>query len=376
MASTHSAHLERWLGQSETQRLSDAMRGWYGPPIAVDGVPGAVYATGDGDFIGECRAGFEMSALDRGQDILRRLKRGFRVAADPLRNRGRVNAGFSSLSDLIAEATVGGKRQELAFNKAGTTGVVSVTNSLWRVGNHPVAGAAAGAAPGGTVPTDATTGAIFFNNPGTGGDTTHITTGFALASVAANTLLLYDRIFAVAKTMNSTATEAVTGVPTRYQSTTPGAVDSAEGNFLFIETGTALPATAHNWTVCQYTDQGGATAVTLPSVTGNASAIINRLDMPASQWFCPLATGDAGVKALTQMQCSAAVATGAIDFVIGHPIAWMSCPVANMVCVMDGINSAFNLARVFDDAALALLEVAKSAVTATTYTGSVTLVAG
>jgi hypothetical protein len=374
MPSVNASRLDRWLGRENTEHVSGLMADWYGPPIALHGVPGAVYATKGGDFVGDLRAGWEATAFDRARDVLRRMERAVRVASNP--RRARLHAGFASLSDLIAEATVGGKRQELLFNKVGTTGVVSVTNSLWRVGNHPPAGAASSAAPGGIAPTDATTGAIPFQNPGTGGDTTHVTTGFSLATVAANTLLLYDRIFGVAKTMNSTATEAVTGLPSRYQSTTGGAVDSAEGNFLFIEVGTALAATAHNWTVCQYTDQGGTTAVTLPSVTGNASAIINRLDMPAGSWFCPLAAGDTGIKALTQMQCSAAVATGAIDFVIGHPIAWMPCPVANMVCVMDGINSAFNLARIFDDAALALLEVCKPATTATTYNGAVTLVAG
>jgi hypothetical protein len=177
--------------------------------------------------------------------------------------------------------------------------------------------------------------------------------------------------------MNSTATESVTGVPTRYQSTTGGAADSAEGNFLFVEVGgTALAATAHNWTTCLYTDQSGNTGATLPSLTGNSAAIVRRLDHPTSQWFAPLATGDTGIQQLDQMQCSAAVATGVVNFVIGHPLAWLPCPVVNMVCISDGLNSAFNLARIFDDAALAFLEVSKPATTATTYTGSFTTVAG
>jgi len=44
--------------------------------------------------------------------------------------------------------------------------------------------------------------------------------------------------------------------------------------------------------------------------------------------------------------------------------------------VTDGINSAFNLARIFDDAALAFLEVCKPATGATNYAGSFTTVAG
>jgi hypothetical protein len=76
------------------------------------------------------------------------------------------------------------------------------------------------------------------------------------------------------------------------------------------------------------------------------------------------------------MQCSASVATGLINFVIGHPIAWMPCQIAGVMCVADGLNTSFNLARIFDDACLAFLEVIKPATTATTYTGSFLTVAG
>jgi hypothetical protein len=89
----------------------------------------------------------------------------------------------------------------------------------------------------------------------------------------------------------------------------------------------------------------------------------------------PLAAGDSGIKNLTQMQCSALVATGTIDFVIGHPIAFMPCPIANIVCTLDGIYTAFNLTRIYDSACLSLLEMPKTATTATTYSGQVTMVA-
>lgn len=373
MRPVSSSRLERWLGLDMVEHLSVAMRGWYGPPVALAGVPGRVLAHSDGDFSGDLRAGWEATWLDHAEDWRRRFQRGLRIATSP--RRVQLNTGFASLSDLIAEATAG-KRREFQFQKAGATGVANVTNSLWGLGNTPPAGANASAAPGGDAPTDTTTGAFFFTNP-TNPDTQHFVSGFPLASVAGNTLLLYDRIFQVNKTMNSTATEAVTGVPTRYQSTTAGAIDSAEGNFLFAEVGgTALAATAHNWTTCLYTDQSGNGSSTLPSLTGNSGAIVRRLDHPTGQWFAPLASGDTGIKELDQMQCSAAVATGVVNFVIGHPIAWMPCPIANLVCIADGINTAFNLVRIFDDAALGFLEVCKSATTATTYTGSFTTVAG
>lgn len=374
MRSTHSGRLERWLGTEALAHVSTAMDGWYGPPILVGGVPGGVHATGDGDFVGPIRGGGFASFADYAAEQLvirqKRAMRGYRRWAE--KQQRMYSAGFSSLSDLIAEATAG-KKLDFLFQKAGTTGVVAATNSLWRVGNQPAAGAAAAAAPGGTVPTSATTGALPYTNPASG-DTLHFVRADVSTS-AVGTLLLYDRLFAVAKTMSSTAAQAVTGTPSRYTNTTSGQPDSAAGNFLFIECGTALSSTAHNWTVCTYTDQNGNTGATLPSVTGNSGNIVNRLDMPTSTWFCPLASGDTGINSLTQMQCSASV-TGAIDFVIGHPIVILPVNIANMVSVISGINSEFSLTRIFDDACLAFLELTKPATTAATYNGMFTAVAG
>jgi hypothetical protein len=314
------------------------MKDWYGPPIPLIGCPGELHVHAGGDVTGTIAGG-----------------------------------GFTSFNDLVAEATAG-KLRTWSFQKAGATGVVGVTNSLWGLGNHPAAGANASNAPGGDAPTDATTGAFLLDNVST--DTRHITAAAVSASVAGQSLLLYDRIFQVNKTMNSTATEAVTGVPTRYQSTTATAADYIGGNFGFVEVGgTALASTAHNWTVCTYTDQANA-ASTLPSLTGNSGAIVRRLDHPVQQWFAPLETGDVGIKAWTQMQCSAAVATGVINFVIGHPIAWMPIPIVNLMCLQDYVRVTFAMERIFDDAALAFLEVMKPATTATTYNGTFQAVHG
>lgn len=369
--SVNASRLERWLGKNELESISNSMKDWYGPPIALQGVPGKVFAHRGGDFRGELRAGYEASALDRAGDILRRIKRGFRRASKL--NATKLNAGFTSLSDLIAEASAG-KRYEYQFQKVGTTGVVGFTNTLWFVGNSPAAGAAAAGIAGGTAWTDASTGGHAFTNP-TGGDTQHFVMGGASASVVANTLLLYDRLFSVTFNIAITTAEAVTGVPTRYQSTTASAADYIGGNFVIPEIRTVLPATAHNLTTCLYTDQAAASS-TLPSVTGLSGGIVNRLDTSLNTWFLPLATGDIGVQTITQIQKSAVLASGAIDMTIGHPLAWMPCPVANMVCQVDGINTAFNLTRIFDDACLALLEVNKPATTATTYIVNATAIAG
>ena len=380
MRYTHSQRLENWLGRDKIEHISRAMSSWYGPPIAMAGVPGNVWATRGGDFIGHCDAGQAASIQDRVEDIIRRRiriaqawsSRAVRAVGRP--HYGTLYAGFASLSDLIAEATAG-KRREFFFRKTGAGSTVGATDSLFRVGALPPAGAAASAAPGGIAYTDATTGFFPFVNP-TVGDTQHLVSAATSCDVAGDNLMLYDRIFGVAKTMNSTATEAVSGVPTRYQNTVAGSVDSAEGNFLFPECGTVLPATAHNWTVCLYTDQAGG-ASTLPSVAGNSANAAERLDLPlTSSWFAPLVAGDTGIQQLDQMQCSALVASGTIDFVIGHPLAWMTHPLANALMILDGINSAFNLVRIFDDAALAFLIPQVASIAANTFSGSFTTVAG
>lgn len=364
--SVHSDRIERWLGAENAARLSQAMKGWYGPPIHLLDCPGSVRVCGDGDFIGPFENGYAVSAIEAMRE---RIKASWREIA---RYQPWVlNAGFASISDALARASSGNSQMlNGAISKSGPTGVTQSCSSLWRANAMPAAGAAGSAAPGGRALTKATQGAMAFNNPSSG--TLHLTGADMLATVANNAVMLYDRIFDVAKTMNSSATESVTGVPTRYQSSTATAADYAGGNFLFIEVGaTALANTAHNWTVCQYRNQAGTDAQTLPSVTGIAQATNDRFDMPLGTWFCPLATGDTGVMDLAQMQCSALVATGSINFVIGHPIGVMTFPIANLMLPFDWLTNRNQAPRIFDDAALALFELPKPSTTATTYTGQI-----
>ena len=338
MASTHAAKLEQWLGKECLENLCKAMKGYYWH-IPVGNVPGNVLAY-NGDFYGEIRGG----------------------------------SGFSSLSDLINEST-GGKQRKAYFAKVGSTGVIGVTNSLWKTGNSPPSGTNASNAPLGNIVSGTSTGAIplDFVAP----DTRHLVGAGAMASVAGNNLLLYDRLWQVNKIMTGTFVESITGAPSRYQSTTGTAQDYAGGNFLFFEVGgVALPATAHNWVSGTYVNQAGTAGQRLPTLTGNASAIVNRLDHPTNQWYAPLFGTDVGIKELDTIALSAAVASGEINIVIGHPLAWMPCPIANLWIPFDLVGTTFNLARIFDDAALAFLEVGKPATGATSYNMELTMVSG
>lgn len=364
MQHVHSQRLERWLGTDRVEKLSRDFRDWYGPPVHLIDVPGSVRVTAGGEFIGPFEYGYFGSAADNFRDYLRRVWRELGVHQPAM-----AAAGFTSISDALARAS-GGFQQYLNGNiaKTGPTGVVGVASSLWRVGAQPAAGGAGSAAPGGRALTKATTGAMAFNNPASG--TLHLTGADFSASVINNSVMIYDRIFDVAKTMNSTAAESVTGVPTRYQSSTASADDYAGGNFLMIEVGgTALAATAHNWASCTYRNQAGTDAQALPTVTGNSGAIVDRLDQPVNTWFCPLNTGDSGIMDLANIQCSAAVATGAINFVIGHPLGVMLFPVINALLPFNWLTNRNLAPRIFADAAVALLELPKPATSATTYNG-------
>jgi hypothetical protein len=374
LSSPNSTHLERWLGAEALARLQRDMQGWYGPPIAISDVPGEVMIAKDGDFVGRMAAdkipgGQYFSALDviRDTEIKRRKAKGRLLGR---RSKQSGMAGFTSLSDLISEATVSGKMQPLQGNiqKIGTAGqAVATTNSLWRVTVTPGAGAAAGAAPGGTVPTSATTGAFQFANP-PGGDLQYVIGGDIAATVATNSLLLYARTFAVAINPNTTGAQAITGVPTLYQNATAGQPDSIVGNFAFMEVGTALAATAHNFTMT-YQDQANNAAEAAPVTTGVLSAVINRLDHAG--WFIPLNATDSGIRNATNVTMSAAVATGAMDLVIGHPVSWFAFPLANIMTPFDFVFQRMAPGRIFDSACLALLEVGKGSTTATTYTGTI-----
>lgn len=361
MQPVNTERVERWLGVEKVDHLRACMRDWYGSPINIVDVPGSLWIDKNGDFLGKFDRGFFASAYDAFED---HLKRNWRVIATP--QYGYCGMAFASISDALARASAGNS-QRRPFSKVGPTGVIGVTSSLWRVGPQPAAGSAGAAAPGGTAHVDSNTGGMLFNNPSSG--TLHLVGADVSASVINNSLLMYDRLHSVAKTMNSTATEAVTGDPTRYQSTTATDADYIGDNFGFVEVGgTALAATAHNWTTCLYEDQGNASS-TLPSLTGNSGAIVDRLDHPVQQWFAPLASDDVGIRAWTQMQCSAAVATGAINFVVGHPLGFMSFPVINSLLPFDWLTNRDQAPRIFDDACIAFLEPLKPATTATTYTG-------
>jgi len=328
----HSQRLERWLGAELVEKIR--MTNYYWPVPIANVFGDGIFAYKD-DIIGNIQGG-----------------------------------GFASLSDLISEATAMGKLQIAHFTKAGTTGVAGVMNSLARVGPNPAGQVTAAAFPAGESPTRiAPLGlSIGYDNP-TGGDTLHVVTGFAVASIASQLLLLYDRFYHGNWDISVTP-RTVTGTPSRYQSVT------AKGTFMSSEVSTALGATTYTITPT-YVDQDGNAAEAQTSVMAIvASSIVNRFPHAPPDWHYRLNAGDYGVRAITNLAMSTAT-TGNLNVFLGKPLAWMPMPAQTYTpVVLDGINSAFNLAQIVTDACLCLLELFKSAVTATNWTGAFYLVSG
>ena len=380
MKHTHSDRLERWLGKAQVEELSARFKNFYWP-VAVHGIPGNVHIMPGGDFVGEIKAGQFLSKEDGAAIVLKKLRQQAELKERRFKALGTLvemikvgdmhlaSVGAFASIDAVIAAYTGGKGQQTVFQKTGVTpNAIGNSNDLWTRTGYPLAGAAGSAAPAGVAPTSATVGALPFLNKGAA-NSGHYLNWALSASVVNNSLLLYDRLFAVVKTMNSAAAEAVTGLPTRYQNTVTSAVDYIGGNFCFpANPTTVLAATAHNWTPCTYLDDAGA-AGTFNSLAGVSACVVGGVDLAVGNWFMPLAAGDVGVKGLTSLQCSALVATGTIDFVIAHPIAINACPIANLACLDDGLYTSLNLTPILDNACLSFLELTKSATTATNYSG-------
>jgi len=363
---THAGRLERWIGRETVELVSERMRDWYGPPIPMAGVPGRVYACGGGDFCGPINGGYFSNlteyAVGRYRSIMRRTL---------ARSHGQLNAGFASLSDLITEATTGGKKQVLPYSKIGVAGpAAGASQWLWRLGNTPGIASVAAAAPGGTVYTRTTTGALG-QVDATGGDQLHFVSWTGVSNVAlGGALMLVDNLWAANFNYATNGNVTVTGVPTRYQTAA-----TAPGNFMSGDVTTALGATAQNVTIT-YVDQDGNTAEASPAQVIRVSSAVNTYPATQPLWNIPLNAGDKGLRNITIFNLSAAN-SGNVDRMIAHPIAILpGLGVANQAFVLDGINTAFNLERIYDGAALGLLEWFKGATTATTYNGYVTVVSG
>lgn len=185
--------------------------------------------------------------------------------------------------------------------------------------------------------------------------------------------MLVDRLWDMTYNHASALSTAIDSAnrPDRYQTAA-----LAPGNFISGEITTALSATAHNLTVT-YVDDAGNTAEAAAAYAAPVSAVAGRSPTVAGQWFVPLNSGDLGARYLTNIaQSTITSVTGITSWWVAHPIAMIPLPAAYVPFVLDGINSAFNLQRIYDDACLAFYTPQIATTGSITYGGLIQMVSG
>jgi hypothetical protein len=185
--------------------------------------------------------------------------------------------------------------------------------------------------------------------------------------------MLYDRFFQV-NHVTTNISQSVTGVPTRYQDST------ATGNFITVHVTTALAASTPTYTII-YTDQSGSTkTATAQTIVGSSS--VGRFPFAntvGAGWHIPLNSGDTGVRKLINssgddsLTLSAAMASGAVDVVLGKPYVLIPSAIQNMSILFNNISY---LTYITPSSCLALMEISKSNTTTSSYNGTLTLVSG
>ena len=363
MISTHSDRLDRWCGAKMTNDLSSLMVGSHFEPVPIVNSHGLKVCR-DGDFIGKIKGGYFGSLQDFDFDEHMREARRRRAL---YRAFGKQVGAISALSSMLG-AISAGKRQDFNVVKVGVTGVANIANSLWDVGTAPQSGGTS-AAPSGASVDNTVAGTLPMQSP-TGGDSIYFIGACIAPTVANNFLLLYDRYFQANHNM-ATDPQSITGVPSRYQST------AARNTFLTVLVTSALGAGTPTLTFT-YMDQDGNTAEAAAAQTMVGSAIARRFPFAASVgngWYIPLNSPDNGVRKLTNSDLSA-TNTGNVDLVLGKPVAWIPMPFANVPFKLDGALSPMDFVLLDSAAGLAFLELNKGATTATSYSGSVSLLTG
>ncbi len=249
---------------------------------------------------------------------------------------------ITSLDTLLA-----GLQQPYPLYKPSATSEGAGTwHSLWKSAGAPAAGSNPPlfSAGSGYTPTNATTGALPFTNPGSGN------TYLARSSIAGGTigtLVLYDRLWA--------CSGFGTVVTTAQNVTTPGTIPSRDrdgaalgaGVELWGEVYTAPGATGATWTV-SYTDQDGNTGQSA-TYTHPANA-----ESVGQMFRFNLAAGDVGVRAVASFTASVSSGTaGDIGITLVRRIAEIPIMLANVAQLFDAV--ALGLPRIYDSSCLAMM---------------------
>lgn len=243
---------------------------------------------------------------------------------------------IASVDDYVASV-----KQKIPWTKTVARSTVSVGwFSLFDVAGQPGAGTLAGVnTANGVVPTDATAGYPFIN-AFSGGATGYLTS-VEFASTVACRIAIYDRLF-VAGAYAFNANTNLTSQPS-FTSRIPGGTDY-NGLEIWVEQVTA--ATGNQAVNVTYTDQSGNTGATTGAVGISAAPTVGRC------WQLPLASGDSGVQAITNVTGTVASA-GTFNVMILRPLWSGRVIVANSGDLHDWLR--MGMPEVYADSALYVL---------------------
>jgi len=272
--------------------------------------------------------------------------------------------GFASVDALINAISVNGKMQRLLFDKTlPSTTVANIPHTFWKATGQPAAGAdpTVGAANG-RVPTSTTTGALTYTNATGPSTMAMITLGMTSKLASGNgTFILCDRLSDIQLThvQATTALTGVTGTSRLGATTAPG-----DGGQIWTEVTSALSA-ASNTKTLTYTNQLGTTGRVTQSIITVASAVVGR-SCNAKLWQS-LASGDTGVRAVSDQTHSAGSATGQLNYVLVRPLATIPVPVVGLYVERDFVVEMPNIPLIYDSSCLFLICVPAGAVVNTIF---------
>lgn len=271
-------------------------------------------------------------------------------------------AGFTSYDQIIESLSSLGKGQEIWFSKNTTSHAVGTLTSMWAYSGLPAAGGYGGTPLTGRACDNTTTGALSFMDAG-GSETLHLIGISAMPTVASmGTLILYDRVMDI-PSIDATTTSAQSITTASF----PRYADGA-GLRMFLEVTTAL-GTGTGAAVIKYTDQDGNAGVSTPSFSTVASSSVNKVAHGPQPWI-PLAAGDTGLQAVSEIQFSVAHSTGALNLVVARPLAMVPVFTAAGLTERDFVLQMPKLPEIPDGAALAFLLMPGSTATGT-VTGTI-----
>lgn len=228
--------------------------------------------------------------------------------------------GAIATYDGIINARASGQFNDIVFTKTSLTTVANQWFSILRAGGDPAAMVFNSATPPTEAATSvATTGALStgLSNPSGSNRKYLLTLGFGSGSTINFALLVDIHVQGGSFRLTVTTAETVASPVTVVRQYGTGGTGA--GNCIsFVET-TASSATAHTLTVSYVNSAGTSTSVAF-SAPATAGTIDGIYPVGLTNWFVPLASGDFGVRSVSQTQSNTALAAGVLALILHYPL--------------------------------------------------------